>query len=111
MRYRKMAEHGSVQKFLSGTPVENHLGERWSLFEFLNPDILSASSAFQLTGGSMRNPSKETRTLLSHALRPLLLRRTKEQWSTAEQDRADHSIAKSTAPTASGRRARCLPIA
>jgi superfamily II DNA or RNA helicase len=64
---------------LSGTPVENHLGELWSLFEFLNPGILGASSAFQLTGGAMRNPSEETRKLLSHALRPFLLRRTKEQ--------------------------------
>ncbi len=64
---------------LSGTPVENHLGELWSLFEFLNPGILGASSAFQLTGGAMRNPNEETRKLLSHALRPFLLRRTKEQ--------------------------------
>jgi hypothetical protein len=64
---------------LSGTPIENHLGELWSLFEFLNPGLLGASGAFQLTGGAMRNPSEENRKLLSHALRPFILRRTKEQ--------------------------------
>src|SRR5438046_3059500 len=25
---------------MTGTPVENHLGELWSLFEFLNPGML-----------------------------------------------------------------------
>jgi len=64
---------------LSGTPVENHLGELWSIFEFLNPGMLGAASVFRLAGGAARNPSEETRTLLAHALRPFILRRTKEQ--------------------------------
>ena len=64
---------------LSGTPVENHLGELWTLFEFLNPGMLGAASAFKLAGGSMRNPDEETRRLLGQALRPFILRRTKEQ--------------------------------
>ena len=29
---------------MTGTPVENHLGELWSLFEFLNPGMLGRSS-------------------------------------------------------------------
>jgi superfamily II DNA or RNA helicase len=64
---------------LSGTPVENHLGELWSLFEFLNPGMLGAASVFKLAGGAARNPSEETRSLLAQALRPFILRRTKEQ--------------------------------
>jgi superfamily II DNA or RNA helicase len=64
---------------LSGTPVENHLGELWSIFEFLNPGMLGAASVFKLAGGAARNPSEETRRLLAHALRPFILRRTKEQ--------------------------------
>jgi superfamily II DNA or RNA helicase len=64
---------------LSGTPVENHLGELWSIFEFLNPGMLGAASVFKLAGGGARNPSEETRKLLAHALRPFILRRTKEQ--------------------------------
>jgi SNF2 family DNA or RNA helicase len=64
---------------LSGTPVENHLGELWSLFEFLNPGMLGAASVFKPAGGAMRNPDEETRGLLAHALRPFILRRTKAQ--------------------------------
>ena len=64
---------------LSGTPVENHLGELWSLFEFLNPGMLGSASVFNLTGAGGRHPDEETRALLAKALRPFILRRTKEQ--------------------------------
>jgi SNF2 family DNA or RNA helicase len=64
---------------LSGTPVENHLGELWSLFEFLNPGMLGTASVFRLGGAGARNPEPETRTLLAKALRPFILRRTKDQ--------------------------------
>jgi superfamily II DNA or RNA helicase len=64
---------------LSGTPVENHLGELWSLFEFLNPGMLGAASVFKMAGVAARGPDEETRRLLAQALRPFILRRTKEQ--------------------------------
>jgi len=64
---------------LSGTPIENHLGELWSLFEFLNPGMLGSASVFKLTGAGARNPEPETRALLGRALRPFILRRTKGQ--------------------------------
>jgi superfamily II DNA or RNA helicase len=64
---------------LSGTPVQNHLGELWSLFEFLNPGMLGSATAFSAHGSGMRMADGETRALLARALRPFILRRTKEQ--------------------------------
>jgi len=63
---------------LSGTPVENHIGELWSLFEFLNPGMLG-SARMTAVGGGLRDPDEATRRMLSRVLRPFLLRRTKEQ--------------------------------
>lgn len=70
---------GKHRLALSGTPVENHLGELWTLFEFLNPGMLGSASVFKLAGEAARNPNGETRRLLAHALKPFILRRTKEQ--------------------------------
>jgi superfamily II DNA or RNA helicase len=70
---------GRYRLALSGTPIENHLGELWSLFEFLNPGMLGSASVFQLAGSAARNPSDDTRMLLARALRPFILRRTKGQ--------------------------------
>jgi SNF2 family DNA or RNA helicase len=70
---------GTHRLALSGTPVENHLGELWSLFEFLNPGMLGEAKVLKMTGGLARNPGEEARQLLAHALRPFILRRTKQQ--------------------------------
>jgi hypothetical protein len=68
---------GQHRLALSGTPIENHIGELWSLFEFLNPSLLGAARAFE--GVTRRGrPAPETVELLSRALRPFILRRTKE---------------------------------
>jgi superfamily II DNA or RNA helicase len=62
---------------LTGTPIENHLGDLWSLLEFLNPGLLGTATVFgmETTG----NRSAETAAVLSKALRPFILRRTKDQ--------------------------------
>jgi superfamily II DNA or RNA helicase len=70
---------GDHRLALSGTPVQNHLGELWSLFEFLNPGMLGSAAAFGGNGPGTRMADGETRAILGRALRPFILRRTKEQ--------------------------------
>ena len=64
---------------LSGTPIENHLGELWSLFEFLNPGLLGGVSVFRRTIKTPESLEEEARKILGRFLRPFILRRTKEQ--------------------------------
>ncbi len=62
---------------LTGTPVENHLGELWSLFEFLNPGMLGRLPAFKGLAGN-RTLGDATLASVARALKPFILRRTKE---------------------------------
>ena len=64
---------------LSGTPVENHLGELWSLFEFLNPGMLGRSAVFNQIAKSSESQDEVQLGLLATAIRPVMLRRTKAQ--------------------------------
>jgi len=64
---------------LTGTPVENHLGELWSQFAFLMPGLLGDTRLF---GRLFRTPiekqgNKDRQALLARRLRPFILRRTK----------------------------------
>ena len=64
---------------LTGTPIENHIGELWSQFEFLNPGLLGGSAVLGGAAGHGAGLDEETRGILSRALRPFILRRTKAQ--------------------------------
>ena len=79
---------------MTGTPVENHLGELWSLFEFLNPGMLGASSAFQKLTAASNNEDDKIAALntLSKALRPFMLRRTKQQVLTELPGKTEQTL-------------------
>jgi len=66
---------------LSGTPIENHLGELWSLMRFLIPGFLGSEEAFNTR---FRKPIEkdgdaERNEVLKRRVAPLILRRTKDQ--------------------------------
>jgi superfamily II DNA or RNA helicase len=77
---------------LSGTPVENHIGDLWSLFEFLNPGLLGTSSAFRRASLVQSRDGGEDLALVSRALKPLILRRTKEQVAPELPSRTEQTI-------------------
>jgi superfamily II DNA or RNA helicase len=65
---------------LTGTPLENHLGELWSQFHFLLPGLLGDEKTFN---NQFRNPIERQddplrRSLLNRRIKPFLLRRTKD---------------------------------
>ncbi len=51
---------------LTGTPVENHLSDLWSIFEYLNPGMLGSHTRFAKT---LRQYSKPSRPLASQPVR------------------------------------------
>ena len=66
---------------LTGTPIENNLGEMWSLMDFLNPGLLGDENAFHCRYSLPveRDGNAERLAELRERLAPYLLRRTKEQ--------------------------------
>jgi SNF2 family DNA or RNA helicase len=65
---------------LSGTPIENHLGELWSLFDFLNPGLLGGRDEFttQFRVPIEEKADKVRLEALRDRVRPFILRRTKD---------------------------------
>ena len=60
---------------LTGTPVENHIGELWSIFEFLNPGQLGSAARLRRFLADGRGSAE----VVARAVRPYLLRRTKTE--------------------------------
>ena len=72
--------HARHRLCLTGTPLENHLGELWSLFRFLMPGLLGDEKTFKR---DYRVPIEREGDLtrqkfLARRVRPFLLRRTKD---------------------------------
>ncbi len=82
--------HGKHRLALSGTPVENRLADLWSLFEFLNPGLLSGATAFGKSFGA--DDSQDEVALLAKGLRPFILRRTKEQVALELPEKIEQTI-------------------
>jgi superfamily II DNA or RNA helicase len=66
---------------LTGTPVENRLGELWSLYQIVFPGLLGSREAFRgrFILPIERDKDAQARASLARVVRPFLLRRTKAQ--------------------------------
>ena len=66
---------------LTGTPVQNHLGELWNLYQFINPGLLGSYDQFQkkyIYPIEMQQ-NKERSKQLKRIVQPFILRRTKQE--------------------------------
>ena len=76
---RAKAAHGLTAEFtvaLTGTPVENHVGELWSLLRAVMPSLLGSEESFRLRFAS---GAPEATRALAALVQPFILRRTKGQ--------------------------------
>ena len=72
---RKLSAQARIA--LTGTPVENRLGDLWSLFDFLNPGLLGSTTVFQSFVKSLQAREQHQFAPLRQLVGPYILRRLK----------------------------------
>lgn len=73
--------NGKFKIITTGTPIENHLGELWNLFNFINPGLLSSHTQFnrRFAIPIERHNDPKARQTLKKIVHPFILRRLKSQ--------------------------------
>ncbi|MBU3984298.1 MAG: DEAD/DEAH box helicase, partial [Proteobacteria bacterium] len=76
-----MALQARFKLLTTGTPIENHLGELWNLFHFINPGLLGSLNRFneRFAIPIERYHDREARLKLKKLIRPFILRRIKSE--------------------------------
>lgn len=74
-----MELNGAFRIVATGTPIENHLGELWNLFRFINPGFLGSLERFntRFAVPIEKHQDKDTRQHLKQLIQPFILRRLK----------------------------------
>ncbi len=72
---------GGFKIITTGTPIENHLGELWNLFNFINPGLLGSLDRFnrRFAIPIEKYNNSDARKRLKRLVQPFILRRTKSQ--------------------------------
>jgi len=70
---------GDFRIITTGTPIENHLGELWTLFHFINPGLLGSLKQFNVRFAVPveRNNDRRVNKRLKKLIQPFILRRNK----------------------------------
>lgn len=76
-----MQLNAAFKLILTGTPIENHLGELWNLFQFITPGLLGSLEWFNQTFSLPieKQGVRQARQDLKKLIQPFILRRTKGQ--------------------------------
>jgi len=76
-----MALQGDFKMMTTGTPIENHLGELWNLFRFINPGLLGSLESFnqRFAIPIERDQDTHARHRLRKLIQPFILRRLKSE--------------------------------
>lgn len=76
-----MSLNGRFKLITTGTPIENHLGELWNLFNFISPGLLGSLERFNSRYAIPieKYQDREARKKLKKLIRPFILRRIKSQ--------------------------------
>lgn len=77
---------------LTGTPVENHLGELWSLLTYLNPGFFAPLAHLKKVFVGRRPTETALQNRIIAATRPFTLRRTKEDVAPELPERVDQTV-------------------
>ena len=76
----------SSRLILTGTPVQNYLGELWNLLQFLNPGLMGSFERFSSKFIDASDPDLES---LKRIVQPFILRRTKAEVLDELPDKTD----------------------
>jgi SNF2 family DNA or RNA helicase len=93
-----MALRGDFRMVATGTPLENHLGELWNLFRFINPGLLGSIEQFNLRFAGPIEKQQDhraevaARNRLRRLIGPFILRRTKTQVLTELPSRTEITL-------------------
>ncbi len=89
-----MALSGNFKVVTTGTPIENHLGELWNLFNFINPGLLGSMKKFNERFAAKIENQQDyvTQQRLKRLLQPFILRRLKNDVLTELPSRTEVTL-------------------
>jgi len=89
-----MALQADFKLITTGTPIENHLGELWNLFNFINPGLLGSLQKFneRYAQAIENQQDQQIQQRLKKLLRPFILRRLKNDVLTELPSRTEVTL-------------------